>query len=379
MPQRFGYALFFVALISTNLLSAQPTGPSPVAFVYVSSSTGNNSYQINAFAADASGRLTMVAGSPFAGNTQSVAVNQHYLFGTDGVYIYSFAIAPDGTLTPAASVNAQGFNDDGCGGPVGLFLDRAGTTLYDPDYYANICANNTYQFFNVSNPSGDLSYLGMSDPSALFDVSLSFTGNNLYAYGATSYHMEPDIFGFRRNDDGSLTLLPIDPPMPKAPSGQFYDPYLTAADGANHVAISVQPYDANTWQPSGPAQFATFTADNSGNLSTQSNYSNMPATAVGYVSDLAMSLSGQFLAVAGTTGLQVFKFNGASPITPFTQLLAHAPITQLSWDASNHLYAISSTGKLFVFTVTAASVGVYEAPGSPYAVTSPQGIAVLSK
>jgi hypothetical protein len=34
-----------------------------------------------------------------------------------------------------------------------------------------------------------------------------------------------------------------------------------------------------------------------------------------------MSPSGKLLAVAGTTGLQVFHFNGSNPIKPYTGLL----------------------------------------------------------
>jgi outer membrane protein assembly factor BamB len=107
----------------------------------------------------------------------------------------------------------------------------------------------------------------------------------------------------------------------------------------------------------------------------------MPAVAVGDVADIAMSPSGKLLAVAGSSGVQVFHFNGSSPITHYTAVLtkdAVAQVDQLFWDNANHLYAISqAAGKLFVFTVTATSYS--QAAGSPYTITNPGSIVVLGK
>jgi hypothetical protein len=48
----------------------------------------------------------------------------------------------------------------------------------------------------------------------------------------------------------------------------------------------------------------------------------------------------------GSAGLEVFHFNGAAPITPFSAVLTKAPIDEIHWDNANHLYALSnSTGK----------------------------------
>ena len=77
----------------------------------------------------------------------------------------------------------------------------------------------------------------------------------------------------------------------------------------------------------------------------------------------------------GQEGLQIFHFNGASPITHYTGLLTSDPITQMFWDNSNHLYAISqSSGKLYVFTVT--PISHQQASGSPHMITSPGNIIV---
>ena len=360
-----------VAALCTAMAFAQVTpASSPVAFVYVSSAVGGNNYEISAFAAASNGKLTRVSGSPFSADVQNMAVNGKYLFGTDGIEIYSFAIASDGALTEVGSINAQQFNQPVAGGPGALFLDHTGVTLYDEDIYGNNGANNTYQFFDIEKATGQLNYLGMTKAATTqFWEPLSFIGNNVYAYGSYCYHFDGDIFGFRRSSDGTLTQLKINPKIPAAKSGSFYCPYLAAADPTDHVAISLQPMNGTSWQPDGPAQLATYTADGSGNLTTKSAYTNMPATAVKSVLDIGMAPSGKLLAVGGTAGLQVFHFNGSDPITHYTGLLTKDEINQFFWDNDNHLYAISSkSGKLFVFTVTPTSVS--QAPGSPYTIRS---------
>jgi hypothetical protein len=373
-----GFLVVAFSAISAFSQEVPAVANAPAAFVYVSSNPTGGSYEIDAFTATLSGQLRQVEGSPFSADVQNMALNGKYLFGTNGVDIYSFSIASNGALQAVGSVNAQQFNGGDCGGPNALFLDHSGTTLYDEDIYGNVCANNAYQSFSIDGSTGELNYLGMtSDASPAFNVPLSFVGNNAYAYGSTCYHFNPSIFGFQRDGDGSLTALNINPPMPVAQSGDFYCPYLATGDPTNHLAISVQQLTGN-WGQAGPPQLATYSADSSGNLTTNSTYSNMPATAVRSVTDIRMSPSGQLLAVAGAGGLQIFHFNGSNPITRYTGLLTRDEIDQLFWDNDNHLYAISrSAGELFVFTITPTSVS--QAPGSPYAITHPQNIIVLPK
>ena len=112
-----------------------------------------------------------------------------------------------------------------------------------------------------------------------------------------------------------------------------------------------------------------------GSLTTTSTGKNMPMTSVTYVNTLSMAPSGKLLAVGGIGGLQVFHFNGASPITKYTALLTTSTIDQAFWDLSNHLYAISrSAGKLYVFTITPTSHS--QASGSPRNLSSPEGLIV---
>jgi hypothetical protein len=171
--------------------------------------------------------------------------------------------------------------------------------------------------------------------------------------------------------------LRINPPFPTPPSGDYYCPYLAAADPTDHLAIAVQPFTSFV-SAAGPYQLATYTVDTSGNLTTNSTYANMPKVLVGGVIDYWMSPNGKYLAVGGGSGMQIFHFNGANPITKYTGLLTTNEVDQMFWDNANHLYAISrKAGKLYVFTVTSTSVT--QAPGSPHSITSPAYIIVLPK
>jgi hypothetical protein len=129
--------------------------------------------------------------------------------------------------------------------------------------------------------------------------------------------------------------------------------------------------------PPGPPQLAVYSIAADGSLTTNSTAANMPQTAVTQINDLRMSPSGQLLAVAGTTGLEVFHFNGANPITPYTGLLTNVSVDQMFWDNADHLYAISRSGnRLFVFTITPTSFT--PGPNSPL-IGNPQGVIVLPK
>jgi hypothetical protein len=398
MTRRFTFVVsLIVSLIATlctgmafgQVLSVQAASSnsvkattSPVAYLYVSSRPSSSKNEIHAYSVAADGQLTAVSGSPYVADVQYLAANGTYLFGSDGTDIDSFSIESNGALKKMDSIDAQAFNSGGCGGPYSLFFDRTGATLYDLDIYSD-CANNAYQFFGVDGSKGDMNYLGITSASSpVYDVPLSFIGNNKYAYGSLCYHYDPTIFGFERGSDGALTFTNFSAPIPDASNGGFYCPYMAAADSANHVAVPLDPLNSD-WQPSGQTRLATYTADSSGNLTTTSTDSNMATTLVTnksniWVADISISPTGQLLAVAGTAGLQVFHFNGASPIKHYTGLLATDAITHVFWDSSNHLYAISQVaGKLFVFTVTPTSVS--QAAGSPHAIASPQDLVAVAR
>jgi hypothetical protein len=265
------------------------------------------------------------------------------------------------------------------GGPGDLFLDHTGASLDVGFINLTGTGNNGYQAYNIDQSTGAITFINQVAGGPSYGNVLSYVGNNEYAYGSSCYQFDAVIFGMKRNGDGSLTALNITPPIPAAQSGDFYCPFLAAADPTTHLAIALQPFTFG-FVNAGPVQLATYTVDNStGNLTTSSTYANMPKALVGTAIDYWMSPSGKFLAVGGTSGLQIFHFNGANPITKFSGLLlSGTEVDQLFWDNASHLYAISrKAGKLYVFTVT--SNGVTQAPGSPHSIARPESIIVLPK
>ena len=376
------FAAVAMTAVCANIASAPASAQTPVAYVYVSSNPNNSSTnQIDAFAAAADGKLARVTGSPFAHDVTSMAVNGKYLFGStrNGIYVTSMAIEPNGALRWTQSNDIVRYNQSDCGISGPLFLDHTGTSLYDLEFDGNGCANNAYQSFAVNKYSGRLQNRGSGASGEWFYLPATFIGNNVYAYTAVCLsNMYWEIAGFKRTSNGLLNQINISVKNPAPKAGDFWCPSQAAADPTNHVAITYQGVTQSGFAPDGPARLASFTAEASGNLTTTSTLANMPATSVGSVSDLKMSPSGKLLAVGGTAGLQVFHFNGASPITRDTGLLTGKPIDQFFWDNANHLYAISrSAGKLYVFTVTNTSAT--QAPGSPYAIEHPQNIIVQPK
>jgi WD40 repeat protein len=307
-----------------------------------------------------------------------MASNGRYLFAStrDGIYIAQFVIERDGALHWKRSTDIVKFNQGDCGNSGPLFTDRTGATVYDMEFRSD-CSNNSYHSLALSR-SGNLENRGASSGDAWLYLPASFIGNNVYAYAAGCLNnMYWEISGFKRSSNGALNQINITAPTPAPKDGDFWCPSQTAADPANHVAITLQSVDQN-FNPDGPPRLATYTADSAGNLRTTSTLQNMPQTSVGSVTDLKMAPSGKLLAVGGSAGLQVFHFNGSSPVTHETGLLTKDQVDQLFWDNNNHLYAISrGAGKLFVFTLTSA--GATQAPGSPYTISHPQYIVVQSK
>ncbi len=362
-------------LVSAQVASSPTDGTnpiepsaSPVAYVFVSSSPASGSNQVNAFAAASSGALAPIPGSPFSTDVSYLAVNGKYLFGTDGINIDSFSIASNGAIKQVNSYTAEPG-----GGLISIYLDHTGTSLY-ADYYTT---NNDYLSYTIDNATGAVTFIKDLPEGPPNNSPVSFIGSNQFAYSSSCYHYDPEVYGVQRADNGALISLNTSIPFPTAPPGDFFCPWLATADPTDHLAVAMQPLNG-IFVIVGPYQLASYTADSSGNLTTSSSYSTMPKVAVSTVQDYRMSPSGTLLAVGGTSGLQVFHFNGANPITKYTGLLTATEIDQVFWDNDNHLYAISrTTGKLFVFTVTPTRVA--QAPGSPHSIAGLEYFIVLPK
>lgn len=361
---------------STTSQSNSPS--SPVAYVYVANSLGTGQPNvIFGYSASANGALTPIPGSPFQQNVGPMAVNGKFLMGANNSSsptVDTLQIGSNGALSYVTSTACVSKGDI-CVQVRSLFFDHTGSDVYAIEYDGD--TNNETASFAVDQASGVLNYLGGvvtgSFPGDF--TSTYFIGNNVFAYSADqSGCMFPGVYGFQRESDGLLNSISENFNVPTPPPGvSIYYPDLAVADPSNHLAILEQPTNAPNCA-AGSLQIAVYTAEPSGNIYTKSTYKDMPSTLIKNPYDMKMSPSGQLLAVAGQEGLQVFHFNSASPVTHYTGLLTTDPITQMFWDNSNHLYAISSAGKLYVGTITATKITM--APGSPYEVTSPQNVIV---
>jgi hypothetical protein len=96
----------------------------------------------------------------------------------------------------------------------------------------------------------------------------------------------------------------------------------------------------------------------------------MPAVLVGEAVAMRTSPSGKLLAVGGTTGLQVFHFNGTNPASSYATLVKNVVITDVRWDNDNHLFALGVNGELFEFMITSSTIT--QAPGSPSSIPGAQ-------
>ena len=368
--------------INPDLRRSNADEASTVALVYVSSMIAHgHQSEVIAYTADASGKLTVAADSPYKFNIGKMAVNGSYLLGSElgRSDVEAYRMEPSGDLSFEASANEPAPSEN-CGS-AGPNIPERGSPgllnaayLLNADYLESRCADDSLPPLMVQRSSGKLIFLGDAGDTGDMVGDLSLAGDGKFAYSSDCYRFGPSIYGFKRKNDGALSELNIHPALPQAVKGEGWCPYLAASDGANHLAVPMYPWSQYGSQD-GPYQLATYSVNDSGQLTTSSSYLDMPRVMAGSITDVNMDPSGSLLAVAGTGGLQIFHFNGDKPITIYTGLLTTVEVDQVFWDSNGHLYAIGqSANKLWVFNVT--STESVEAPGSPYPVNEPLGLIV---
>lgn len=373
-------SLQFLAFLSFALVAVNAFSQA-VAYVYVANNPKNSSTnQITAWAAEEDGKLKPVSGSPFRDNVDAMAVDGGHLLAVDHSQrnIDTFVIESDGALHYETSSNYGKYApNDKCPVANQIFFDHTGATLYVQEFNAD-CSNTGVASFALNKATGKLHYLGTDITGVFPGVTNAafFTGNNKYAYSASnSGCMYYNIYGFKRGANGMLTDAGSVANWPAPPPNfRRFIPLLAAADPYNNLAVLMQPVNPPGCS-SEPLQIATYTANSSGVIKTRSTYADMPSTLIATPYDMKMSPSGKLVAVAGQEGLQVFFFNEGVAAANYTGLLTKAPINQIFWDNSDHLYGISqATNKLYVFTVTPTHIS--HAPGSPHPVGDPQHLIV---
>lgn len=374
-------AAFGAALVQPSL-EAQT-----VAYVYVQTHSG-----VNVYDATSTGKLTLVKGSPFATTGQMGGITASHLIsmGTDDVHVY--AVGSTGAVGEQQSeANTQSYAGAQCGNTTGLvtFLDHTGKYYYLQlsgvmDGGSVVCV--AWQSYELkSNGSldflGSLEYSGYGGHDAASSSQPTVNSSDKFAYGIFDQYSGfsyTTLSTLERGSNGDLDVISnFKETDPKAdqnvPNGPWtYFPVAAQADPSDHLAVLLQDQSfAGCCGYYGPVQLGSYSINSSGSISSTNTYEDMPTPSI-TIDEMEMSPSGKVLATAGT-GLQIFHFNGASPITNFgSALLPGVSINQLAWDNNNHLYALSyATSKLYVYTVTTTSIS--EASGSPYTVDNAYG------
>jgi hypothetical protein len=364
-------------LLFAGLLPAAPafTQTSTAARIYVQSTKG-----IYAFDASSSGRLTPIKGSPFAETGQMGGIRGSYFITVGTYYLHSYKReATGGVRNEVAKIDTQKYAGSNCGtnwGPA--LLDHTGqyfsvALVNQSNTPATCSALQTYKI--ASN--GEFTFLGdavgtQGDQNGAYQMGIStYSSNDKFAYGLQYQGDATAFLAYRRDTAGDLVTngsFTQTGPTPSPSDNTSYEPVLVAADPASHLAaVMNQPFGPNSHR----YQLASYTINNStGAIHSTNTSANIPVLQV-YPIAIAMSWGGNYVAVSGT-GLQVFHFNGSAPATSLgSVLLPKLPIGLIAWDQNNHLYALSSTSELYVFTVT--SSGITPTAGSPYSVPESYG------
>jgi len=381
----------------------------PVAYVYVGTSHG-----INLYDAASDGKLTLVSGSPYQTSGEMIGSNGKYFITLGTNNVHSYAVAADGAIKEQVStIDTADYHGADCGAPYGTsgaVLDHSGRYLYvlldlaydngskiagKYNYGAYkynmestvVCVG--YQTFDIAKSSGVLTFNGaaITNNGAFPDCCTvpTITGNDKFGYALVtpSAFYLGSFIGLSRESDGTLENLSFNETGPTPQPGNVWYPMADTGDPSNHLAVALVSYNYST-NISEPIQLASYTVNGSGDIVSSNTWEDTPKLKGGIASQnfpglpiLNMSPSGKLLAVSGKPyGLQIFHFNGASPITAYSGVLTKADISRILWDNNNHLYALSdSTNKLYIYTITPTSIS--EAPGSPYTILSPNGLAVV--
>ena len=355
------------------------------AYVYVARPT-----HLDAFAASADGKLTPVPGSPFANLALSELVaSGKYLAAVDDnwVDLHTFAIASDGAIKEVSTLSVAKYLPGNCateyyGTP--LTRNITGSDVY---FVATDCDYNGHLLSFRVESDGVLQFLGASNyvlpVETIQFTPPTFISNDKYAYQAgcayTTGVQVQQLTSYRRSSSGLLeyageSASPI-PVTPSSPGGTYCP--IAAAYSSDHLAFALADLDS-TSNYTGNTVLATYTVSSNGDLTTKSTYQHMPVVPDDYiVQAISISPSGKYLALAGD-GVQIYHFNGSSPITHLAAVMPDEFFDEVAWDNKDHVYAHDDeSGYVRVYTVT--STGMKEAPGSPYSIPESTALVVVPK
>jgi hypothetical protein len=379
-------ALLAVCLGLGTLVSQAQTS---VARIYIQTPQGVDLYTLST-----ANKLSLVSGSPFKTVGLGAGTNGKYWIsvGTNILHVYAINQTTGAIGAQVSQLDTSLYSGAECGTTGPATLDHTGQFFYvqhwntpQPDSGLYLC--NATQAFKVAS-SGQMTFMGDNeyefgthqlppDPINIVasgKLAYSETDEGWGSYGITTYG--------RNTSNGDLTIVNQSFAYPSLPGGNYLFPTGLTPDPSNHLVVSMAQTGTDGPYPtlSGPERLSSYTIGSNGALTTTNSYLSMPVLTLS-ADTMNMSPSGKILAVGGTskpsngplmftfgkTGLQLFHFNGPSPLTKYSSVLTTVPIDYIHWDNSNHVFALSaSTGKLYVWTATPNTITPVS--GSPFTI-----------
>ena len=355
-------------LVSTAAVVPQASAQSTAAHVYVQ--VQGPAGAVYGYSASSSGQLTAIPGSPFKPGTQIIGSNNTQFFTLGKTTLHSFAVGSNGAIgSQVGSAAIFDYGGNSCGGGINgtdsAVLDHTGKDIYvllqsgpgNCAVFQSYIVNSGGSFtFNgdAEEDTSDGAYLGL--PSILGNESFAYANQNVGHYSG-------DV-GFQRQSNGTLQFMQFKETDPTLSDTDYLPANPDASPTANYVVLQLVPSNGGGGDGSDP-QLGSYTVDSQGNLTTTNTSSNMPTSQLmGGFSTFSpdgtmfvLYTGGPSSGTAYGDGIEIYNFNGASPLTLNTTLLTGIPISQMAWDTSHHLYAISQfENKLWVFNVTGSSV-----------------------
>ena len=240
MQRSAAFALYAFCLGSFFVITAGAAFAQPFAYI----ANGNNS--ISGYTIDpASGALTQLPGSPFAGGSDPFAIQFTpdakfaYIANYLGNAVSGYSLnGTNGELTPIAGSPFP--TEDGA--PVTLAIAPSGKFLYTVNLNNNLDLNGI-SGFSINGETGELTQVPGSPLIpflGFFGASFAFTPSGAFLYASNSFGLNSSIAGFAVNADGSLTQVAGSPFSSSYPDGLAVAPsgnYLFVGDQAGFIEV----------------------------------------------------------------------------------------------------------------------------------------------
>ena len=383
------------AFVLVSALAVVPNAQAQTTAAYVYVQSQGPSGPVYGYNSSSTGQLSAISGSPFKPGTQIVGSNGSQFFTLGHTLIHSWAVGSNGAigaqLSDVAFMNYGGGSCAGtANGDATAVLDHTGKYIYvvlqsgDSNPGGDTCeAIQSY----IINSGGSFSFDGDTEQSSLsggYTGIPSILGNESYAYADNGIEHQgaassQDLLPLRRETSGTLQITSANEAVP-SPGYYLYHP--DADPTGAYVVVQLYPSNGQPPDDNTNPQLGSFSVDSSGNLSTTNTSSNMPTSALINAGSTFSPDGKMFVLYAdngvgnAASGIEIYNFNGAAPLTLFQKVLTGNAIDQVAWDTSGHLYAISKAqNHMYVFNVS--STGITVDPS--VAISAPVSLVVTSQ